>query len=298
MTSVDLCLAIVAYKPDLVVLDRVIASLPGTEVLLYDNSDKDAARSLMSQYGNLTYFWDGTNIGIAAAQNFLIRQAIAKGFAYAILSDQDTMYPPLYKEKIVAGFAIADDVVATFPNWYNSNAREDESNRHFLLKNGRQLRAVRVNAGLTEIAHSIASGMTIKLATFEQVGAFNEKLFIDWVDNEWCWRANQRGFKLILDPQVRIQHCLGETAVTIFGRPFTKRSTIRNYYIVRNAMYLLLRERSLLPSIKAYLAAKVLQHSAFSLVAADKKVVELKGLLAALRDAFCSRMGRRDLDAR
>ncbi len=41
------------------------------------------------------------------------------------------------------------------------------------------------------------------------VGPFCEKLFIDWVDTEWCWRALANNMIIVQTPSVIISHELG-----------------------------------------------------------------------------------------
>lgn len=38
--------------------------------------------------------------------------------------------------------------------------------------------------------HVMSSGSIIPLKKFREVGLYNDKLFIDFVESEWCWRAS------------------------------------------------------------------------------------------------------------
>ena len=58
-------------------------------------------------------------------------------------------------------------------------------------------------------SHVIASGMLMSREAWRVVGPFCEKLFIDWVDTEWCWRALANNMIIVQTPSVIISHELG-----------------------------------------------------------------------------------------
>ena len=66
-----------------------------------------------------------------------------------------------------------------------------------------------------------------------------EDLFIDWVDIEWCLRAESQGLESYIVPSAIMMHSIGDDTVRVLGRDINLHSDLRNYYMVRNATYLL-----------------------------------------------------------
>lgn len=91
----------------------------------------------------------------------------------------------------------------------------------------------------------ITSGSLIALNTFESVGLFDESLFIDNVDIEWCLRAAKQGYFCAGVSSAILMHHLGESVVNLFGRSVHTHKPLRLYYRFRNS--LLLYKRGYIP---------------------------------------------------
>jgi len=65
-----------------------------------------------------------------------------------------------------------------------------------------------------------------------------EDFFIDWVDIEWCMRARSLGLKSYYVPSVVMKHSVGDSVVSVLGRDVHVHNDLRNYYMLRNAIYL------------------------------------------------------------
>lgn len=67
---------------------------------------------------------------------------------------------------------------------------------------------------------------------------FDEKLFIDGVDNEWCWRAATKGYRFYIAENARIRHMLGKESRKIGNKDISISSEFRIYYQFRNYIWL------------------------------------------------------------
>lgn len=280
-----ICALIVIYQPKIDLLTRTINSLIDNvdEVLIYQNSLVDINYAL-----NLQFYGDGTNVGIAKAQNVLIEAAVKQKFNFALFSDQDTIYPIDFLKKITPLFRRNKNIVAVAPGWSNSLKSSEFNGFHQFDKSGKIKLCTSISEPVS-ISHAISSGMIIDLQLSKNVGPFDEDLFIDWVDNDWCWRANAMGYKILGDPRTLINHQLGTRSVLLFNRFFSVRSPERNYFIIRNALILMRKHKNL--NIRKYLALKIIHHFIFSLLASQSKRKELKTLLKALSDGFYNKVG-------
>ena len=65
--------------------------------------------------------------------------------------------------------------------------------------------------------------------------------FIDYVDHEWCWRANSMGYICCMDMSISIKHKVGKKSIVILGIPFIISAPKRYYFQYRNSIWLLRR---------------------------------------------------------
>ena len=84
----------------------------------------------------------------------------------------------------------------------------------------------------------ISSGMLVPVVAFEDIGYFDERLFIDYVDHDWCWRANSKGYICCMDMSIKIKHKVGKKSIKFFGLPFIISSPNRYYFQYRNSIWL------------------------------------------------------------
>ena len=104
----------------------------------------------------------------------------------------------------------------------------------------------------------------------------DERLFIDYVDFEWCWRAIAKGVKILTVPSIVINHNLGDGTKKILWKTVTLRSDARYFYSIRNAFYLSFHSPFLLIKEKIYLFIRNLRVVfAFLLLKHNLKSVKL-----------------------
>ncbi len=92
------------------------------------------------------------------------------------------------------------------------------------------------------VKHLITSGSMLNLKVESEIGGFDENLFIDEVDFEYCLRSVLNGFQVIQFTNIFLEHNLGET---VNRRSFKNNKTNarvlhspqRLYYITRNFLY-------------------------------------------------------------
>jgi rhamnosyltransferase len=119
--------------------------------------------------------------------------------------------------------------------------------------------------GKHEVLQLIASGTIINAKFIPEIGLMKEELFIDWVDMEWCWRAVKKGYKIIGNADVVIKHFHGEKSKKFLTKNITLKSCIRNYYTIRNGIYLALHSNVLDSYRRTLLFLKLSETSFFSL---------------------------------
>ena len=91
---------------------------------------------------------------------------------------------------------------------------------------------------------AMTSGSMLHRSTWLKAGPFDERLFIDSVDNEYCLRIRSVGMHIVQSERAVLLHTLGKFTFRKFlGRKLvaTNHSPQRRYYMTRNRLFLLSR---------------------------------------------------------
>jgi rhamnosyltransferase len=92
-----------------------------------------------------------------------------------------------------------------------------------------------------EVLIVITSGNMVQSSVFDTVGYFNETLFIDHVDTEFCLRCATHKYKILEASDAVLEHSLGTPTQhkLLWKTPITSNhSALRRYYNARNGIYI------------------------------------------------------------
>lgn len=290
---------IVLYNPDLTVLDVLINSIFNQvgNVYIVDNTpspDGQGISKLLEKYkDSCNYLPLNDNLGIATAQNKGINWARNNGYSRVLLLDQDSLLP----DNMVTGLLSDENellrsgykVAAVGPTFIDQKTNETTS----AIETGflRTIKKKNNNDDNQPVKsdYIIASGSLIRLSVIETFGAMKDELFIDWVDIEWGERCNAYGYYSFISKKVIMQHSIGDSHAKILGRTVYLHSDFRNYFIVRNAVYL-----SKQSTIRWKLRLSMLMKTPYYIVLfsflSEKKVYSFKLLFRAALDGLLNRM--------
>jgi rhamnosyltransferase len=234
------------------------------DVLLYLNSDLDSTKTYVER--NIVVLGTGCNSGIAKAHSSLLDYATQKGYEYLIISDQDTVYPEKYISSMLEFVDIYEGVSVICPAWINLNSTDKHPEKQYVLEDTKM--KLRVPNYGERLAHGISSGMFIVLKQLAGTQCIDDELFIDWVDNDFCWTLNSLGHQIQYNNKINLSHSLGDNVKKIGRIKITTRPPIRDYYIVRNSFFLILYRNYNL-QVKGYLILKFFSHITLSLLSSE-----------------------------
>lgn len=215
------------------------------KIFIIDNTPDGLGRLDNFKNEKIEIIYLNENTGIGHTQNIGIKEALKEGANYIILSDDDTVYPKDYIEEMIKVFAEkkSEKIAAAAPLYKNILTGKI---RPFVLKTPLGFKKFYpLQKGYYEIFQAIASGLVINTKYLEDIGFMREDFFMDWIDLEWCWRAIKKGYKIIGNANVIINHNLGHRTKKFFGRDIPLYNFIRHYYIIRNSIYLALYNKNL-----------------------------------------------------
>jgi len=296
---------VVTYLPKEALLKRVLQSLGGQvkKIYLIDNTPQEALQnfgwldqSWLAQFGlAIDYAAQGENLGIASAQNIGIEKALADQMTDLLFFDQDSMPPPnLCQHLMYAREQLERDGVrvgAIGPLILDEKSNEPSP----IIQSGKfWVYGYQPQMGLVDpipAEYIISSGSLIAATTIKKVGPMLGKLFIDWVDVEWGQRAQKRGYQNFVLPTVVMRHSIGDDFVRMGKKVINLHSDLRNFYIVRNAAYLVLHYRFQLAWQITVLLKLPIYIFFFTLHAKGPKIVVFKVLVRAFVLGLVGKLG-------
>ncbi len=254
---------VISYNPDEGFLRRCQYLLAQfNELLIVDNASQAGARARVEQVGLLprtNVIWNQTNLGIAAALNQGVVYAKHHGFEWVGTFDQDSTSTEGYVENLlkVAEEAKSIGEVALVAPFYVDEASGTVTR---YAKKYVRTKVDGLSFGLA--MPTITSGNLIRVNTFNIVGLFDESLFIDLVDYDFCFRCAEKGLIVVEAKDVSLKHNLGRTEqykILFRTEPasVSNHSAIRRYYSARNRViiyrkYCLIHARWFLRDLRAF----------------------------------------------
>jgi rhamnosyltransferase len=291
----------VAFHPDPARLLKQLRALQGQvdDIVVIDNGSSPSVAEIVKGFPapGLKLVALGENAGIAAGFNIGVREARALGAEFVLLLDDDSVPTPGMVELLLAGYERAGrsgdvPVAAVGPRVSDLRDHQEYPFIRMGWTHNRHIRCAGEAQDVVACDFLISSGSLIPVRSFTAVGEFDEALFIDSVDLEWCCRARARQFTLYGVCAAQLDHQLGdERRVFLRAIKLVVHSPERIYYMTRNR--LLLYQRAYMPlkwKLKDLL--RFLAKFAATVLLVSPRRENARMTLWAIRDAFAGRGGK------
>ena len=228
---------VVTYNPD-EGLNKSTKSLikQVDSIIMVDNGSNDEGKEIINKIKNkygekIEVIFNEENLGIATALNKGVKYALNNDYKWILTMDQDSCAEENMVKIMLETYYVIDenerkDILSLFPTFID---RGIES----LDKNNENVKYEYVDAEIT-------SGNLLKAEIFEKAGFFDDSLFIDMVDTDYCMRLNELGIKMIRISGAILNHSIGNSKQVkkLFGTFNTSNhSATRRYYMTRNRFY-------------------------------------------------------------
>ena len=229
-------------------------------VYIIDNSAVDHS-DFAARIKNAVYVFNNGNLGIATALNQGCELAKKAGFEWCMTMDQDSVFSAgqlsIYlrlaernmSDPTIKSFSIRQKeprgqagslpewiklkILSPIRKWLVKNFLPMRKLKIFIIRRRRKNREFLPRMEFVNMA--IASANIISLPAWEEVGKFDDKLFIDEVDNDFCIRLKLKGYNILLFNTCYVDHELGKRFFSIFPK-INYESSFRLFYIFRNLM--------------------------------------------------------------
>lgn len=228
---------IVSYNPDNNLLDSINLLINQVErIIIVDNGSEVEKKKNINLIRDIDkekieVIFNEENLGIATALNIGVRSALKQGYKWILTMDQDSKVSKNMVEKMLEVYNSIDekerkDILSIFPNFVDERVQSIEENSDM--------------DAYEYVDADITSGNLLRAEVFDKVGFFDDSLFIDLVDTDFCMRLNEKSIKMIKVRDAILYHSLGESqsVKSIFGKFNTSNhSALRRYYMTRNRFY-------------------------------------------------------------
>lgn len=277
--------AFTSYNPDLELFYEAVSSVRPqvSNVIIVDNGSDNlvGVQEIASKTGSILISF-GENKGIAAAYNVAFERAIRYGADWVLTCDQDSVMPDDMVLRLVEGassFSTISPIGIVCPNFRNrtTGSLEFDYGEPRLIKN------------------CISSGSLTSTVAWTTISGFDENMFIDGVDFEFCDRLVPAGFDILLVPNVVMYHEIGNIEFhNILGHSVAvlNHSPFRKFYIAQNIIYRDGKSRGGIASPVSFV--KVLRQVVLVIAFEDDKLDKISSLLRGMKSgvALLSRLRR------
>jgi GT2 family glycosyltransferase len=200
-------------------------------LLIENSSDKTIIRKIRTQFPDLAIIENEKNLGYAGGNNIGIQKAIASGADYIFLLNNDvTLEKDVLKKCVSAmekssGCAACQPIIVTFEDeeriWSAGTQLYFGYPRLFLKGTNLQKNGIKTSPfGL------VGCAILFRRSALQQIGFFDESLFLLHEETDWCIRAKQMNFSLLIISNAIVYHKIS-TTIGMFSKIYL-------YYIGRN----------------------------------------------------------------
>jgi rhamnosyltransferase len=260
-------------------------------ILVVDNgSDETTRRELrgIATASSATLIFNERNEGVAHAYNQAVQWAQGKGFQWILTLDHDSEATPGMVDKLVEAYATLERQGIRNVGVIGANPF-DLNHQHYLLYGPGEENEPPL--GDEEV---ISSGSLVPLRVFDEVGLFNEDLFIYYVDTDFCRRVTRSGFRIYVCRTAMLMHREGrKTRHKFLWRHayYDHYGKAARYYLMRNTIYIL-RHHPLSLSDIGWIGRRLWKDHLKILVFDEERFATLWYSLRGLIDGLRGKVGR------
>ena len=258
-------------------------------VLFIDNGSRDSTGKILERIkdespGSVEIVTLEENRGIACALNLGVRRAIELGYPWVLTMDHDSEAVGHMVENLVGAareHREPEKVIISAPVYIDRGT--GEAGRIYRYEGWRRHRLDPLPPGrIATPTVVITSGNLLNVGHFQTLGGFDESLFIDYVDHDFCLRAVIAGFHIIVCADALLFHSVGEAVsreflgFKIFS---TNHSPERRYTSGRNRVTVIRRYGRDFPAYAFYTALDFLFEFLGILFCEDRKWTKINMIL-------------------
>lgn len=254
------------------------------EIIVVDNGSKPETINMLKELEkDITIIYLEKNKGIAYALNKGINYSIEKGYNWILTLDHDSIVTDDMIENMLKCYGnfdkeLREKVAMLVP----THVEEKEYENRDIISNEEKF-----SKPYIEVLTEITSGALTKADIYKNIGLYDEKLFIDLVDHDYCLSLNRKGFKVIQVSSAVLIHNLGESVKkNVLGLKMTptNHSPLRRYYMSRNRHYIWEKYKDDFPKWILTDKRRFITENLKIILFEDKKIEKFKYIKKGIKD--------------
>lgn len=271
----EIAAGIVLYNPNLCRLKENIESIyKQVELLILIDNESLEINKIEKEYKNynkIILIKNNKNLGIATALNQIMFFSKSKGYKWVLTLDQDSVCPTNMIEEYIK-YVYIEKVAIISPL--------------IIDRNNKRIPKVINSRDYENIEKCITSGSLINAVIWDKVGRFDDIMFIDEVDFEFCERVINNNYYIIRVNKISMLHEIGNITnrkFLIWDVTVKNHNAFRKYYIAKNVIYVAKKSNSYQRIIIAYL--KVIKIMIVTFLYESNKKEKIKSILKGIKDS-------------
>jgi rhamnosyltransferase len=224
-----LAATVILYNPLLEHINNIEELINRVDLLIIiDNSEIPNLEFInkLKGFSKVLLFSYPENIGISKALNKAASIAVKNNCLWMLTMDQDSRFSTANLQKLIEYIPVIDKDITV------GMAGVDYIHEKSLMQ----------PVSLKDVNILITSGSLLNLEIHKKLNGFDECLFIDEVDSEYCYRLRKNNFRVCIIEGIYLDHRLGNNITVknwLLGSEVTRNIhvPVRMYYMVRNFLY-------------------------------------------------------------
>lgn len=238
------------------------------ETLVVDNASSDGSAALVAEkYPSVRFLALDKNYGFSGANNVALRDALARGFDFALLLNNDTFAAPDMVSEMISTMERDSAIAVVSPKiffahkpdmlWYAGGGF------NFWTGGTRHRGWKQVDHGQFDhrlaITQATGCAMMVRCSAMREVGLLDEQFWAYAEDVDWSLRFSEHGYLLRFAPKAHLWHIDGATNVTLLAKGSEER---RQFLSTRHTVFLV-RKHARWWQVPTYAVVFGVSHIAF-----------------------------------
>lgn len=199
MIAKNVSLVIVSHKSKSKIRDFVKSLSTNIKIIIIENSNDKSIKEEIDKIDKNIKIIFSENYGYGSAIN-LARQNINTNYFFIFNPDVKNIDDKMINEFYIAAKELKDDFGALGPRFLNVKDKSHKQSN--------------INDKYGLINSISGSAMFFKTEIFDQIGGFDENIFLYFEETDYCYRSIKKGFKIYQINSSKIEHNAGTSTQT------------------------------------------------------------------------------------
>ena len=230
-------IVIVTYNSAAVIENCLGSISVGIEVFVVDNASSDETCTLIKEkFPHINLIKNEENVGFGRANNLALRQVKTE---FALVLNPDTVLQENSIKNLLIAADKYEDAAIIAPVLYHEDGTMQQSYKTDVFAREKN-RCKYIEPG-GDLCADFLSGavMLLRISSFNDIGFFDENIFLFYEDDDICLKAKKAGHSLVMAKNAKVMHMLGKSSPATISSIYFK-----NKHLIWSRIYLQAKYKS------------------------------------------------------